>query len=416
MRMIRALLASGCILSSVLLNAGLAVTQGVHQYGPTGFQPLLELKDGDRVVFLGNSLFENDLPFGYMEFALATRWMEGNITFRNLGWSGDTVFGEARSYFTSPPTPYELMMEQLSEANPTVVFVAYGAIEAAEGMEGLPKFKQGLGQLLDKIEELGARAVLMSTLPQFPSEFRVDLEKHNANLKLYSSEIEKMAGERNLVFLDIFKPMEALSAEHHISENGIHLNELGYYFLAGVTEQGLGYPPREWEVTIGVSQPEVKANFPVELLGVEKRTNSFSFVTDEALLPLPLPKAMDRGDLKTPILYIKGLKRGYYQLESDHRPVASSSAKNWGKGVEMLYFPSFSQADQLRALIVKKNEMFFQRYRPLNRTYIIGFRSYEQGRHIKGLEDLDAIVQWIEGQIDAIRMPKTLTYSLSPIQ
>lgn len=416
MRKIRALIASGCILSLVLFNAGLVVAQGASQSGQLDFRPLLELKNGDRVVFLGNSLFENELPYGYLEFALTTRWSDRNITFRNLGWSGDTVFGEARSYFTSPPTAYELLMEQLTNADPTVVFVAYGNIESAEGEEGLPKFKQGLEQLLDKIEELGARAVLMSTLPQFPSEFQVDLEKHNANLTLYSSAIEKIARERNLVFLDVFKPMEELSAKHHISENGIHLNELGYYLLAGVTERGLGYPPREWQVTIDVSQPEVKANFPVELLNGEKRATSLSFITDEALLPLPVPTTMDQESLKPSTLYIKGLKRGYYQLESDRRPVVFSSAKNWGTGVEVLYSPSFSQADQLRALIVRKNEMFFHRYRPLNRTYIIGFRSYEQGRHIKGLEDLDAIVQWIEGQIETVRMPKTLTYSLSPIQ
>ena len=257
---------AGYILLFILYNLGSAIAQDTMNGVQNKSQPSLELRDGDRVVFLGNSLFENDLPFGYLEFALATRWTDRNITFRNLGWSGDTVFGEARSYFTSPPTAYELLLQQLTDANPTVVFVAYGGIEAADGPEGLPKFKHGLEQLLDKIEELGAKAVLMSTLPQFPSEFEVDLEKHNDNLKRYSSEIEKTAEERNLVFLDIFSPMEELSAGYNISENGIHLNELGYYLLAGVTEQGLGYPPRVWEVDIDVSQPAVLLT-PLSLIG-----------------------------------------------------------------------------------------------------------------------------------------------------
>src|SRR5690606_9736624 len=183
MRKIRASIAVGYVLLFVLFNIGAVVAQDSIRPTQNEPQPLLELKNGDRVVFLGNSLFENDLPFGYLEFALATRWTDRNIIFRKLGWSGDTVFGEERSYFTSPPTAYELLLGQLTDANPTVVFLAYGGIEAADGVEGLPKFKQGLEELLDKIEELGARAVLMSTLPQFPSEFQVDLEKHNDNLK-----------------------------------------------------------------------------------------------------------------------------------------------------------------------------------------------------------------------------------------
>ena len=416
MRKIRALTTSGYILLFILFNIGSAVAQDAMEGVQNEPRPSLELTNGDRVVFLGNSLFENDLPFGYVEFALATRSTDRNITFRNLGWSGDTVFGEARSYFTSPPTAYELLLRQLTDANPTVVFVAYGGIEAADGVEGLSKFKQGLEQLLDKIEALGAEAVLMSTLPQFPSEFEVDLEKHNDNLKLYSSEIEKIAGKRNLVFLDIFNPVEELSARYPISENGVHLNELGYYLLAGVIEQGLGYAPRAWEINVDISEPEANAGFPVELLNAERRATSLSFVTEEALLPLPLPRLTDKSLLDLPTLRIKGLKKGIYQLKSDGFPIASSSAKNWDRGEEMGYAPSFSQANQLRDLIIKKNELFFHRYRPLNRTYILGFRSYEQGRHIEGLEDLDAIVQWLEGQIDAIRTPTSITYSLSLIQ
>ncbi|MCY7359389.1 MAG: GDSL family lipase, partial [Rudanella sp.] len=97
-----------------------------------------ELRKGDRVVFLGNSLFENDFQYGYLELALTTRWPDRDLTFRNLGWTGDNVFGVARSTITNPPTAYELLMDQLTKAQPTVVFVAYGGIEAEEGEAGIP--------------------------------------------------------------------------------------------------------------------------------------------------------------------------------------------------------------------------------------------------------------------------------------
>ena len=44
-----------------------------------------ELRDGDRVVFLGNTLIEREQKYGYWELMLTMAWPERNITFRNLG-------------------------------------------------------------------------------------------------------------------------------------------------------------------------------------------------------------------------------------------------------------------------------------------------------------------------------------------
>lgn len=62
-----------------------------------------ELKDGDRVVLLGATMIEQEQRYGYWEAALTSRWPDRNVTFRNLGWSGDTVRGEART--ASAPRP-----------------------------------------------------------------------------------------------------------------------------------------------------------------------------------------------------------------------------------------------------------------------------------------------------------------------
>ena len=92
-------------------------SQGVNHAPATTF----ELKNGDRVVFLGNSLFENDLSYGYLELALTTRWPTSDVTFRNIGWTGDTVWGQARSYISSP-SAYDLLMEQLTNTQPTTSY------------------------------------------------------------------------------------------------------------------------------------------------------------------------------------------------------------------------------------------------------------------------------------------------------
>src|SRR4051812_42897177 len=56
-----------------------------------------ELKDGDRVLFVGGTFIEREGQLGYIETALIERFRDRNITFRNLGQSGDTVFADARN-------------------------------------------------------------------------------------------------------------------------------------------------------------------------------------------------------------------------------------------------------------------------------------------------------------------------------
>lgn len=379
-------------------------------------QASFELKNGDRVVFLGNSLIENDQQYGYIEFALTSRWPDCDITFRNLGWSGDTVFGDARSYFTSPPNAYELLIEQLTNAQPMVVFVAYGANEAFEGETGVPRFNQGLNQLLDKIDSLGAKTILLSPIPQMSAGSPENLATRNKNLELYSSAIAKTASERDKLFIDIFNPLQEISKNVKLSDDGVHLNETGYYYLASVIEKGLGLSPRNWSVNIDLSKNVVEATGPAKILDSDIGNGNLKFTIDDDFLPLPLPVHESEIGDNVRELSITGLDKGYYTLTVDGSHVVSATAKKWAEGVEIRQGPLFSQASRLRDYIFKKNELFFHQYRPLNRTYLTGFRSYEQGQHVKGLEQLDLLIGWLEGQIAGIRTPKSNVYQLTVIK
>jgi lysophospholipase L1-like esterase len=373
------------------------------------------LKDGDRVVFLGNSLFENDLQYGYLELALTTRWPNRNVTYRNIGWTGDTVWGEARSYITNPPSAYELLIEQLTKAQPTVVFIAYGAIEALEGEPGLARFSQGLNQLLDKISQLGAKAVLLSPVPVLSEKTAEDLAKRNAMLEQYGAAIAKTAAARGQRYIDVFNPLLAQSKEVKLSDNDIHLNENGYYYLAAAVEKGLGLAPRQQPVTIQVSRKEAAATGPAKMLDPDKHDGSIRFTIEDNYLPLPLPALSGAGE-EVRVLKITGLKKGFYTLTTDDAQVITAPANKWKEGVEIRRGAAFNQASELQEKIIKKNDLYFQQYRPQNRTYILGFRSYEQGRHVKTLEDLNFIITWLEGQIALNRAPKPTVYQLTPIQ
>ncbi|MCF2506100.1 GDSL-type esterase/lipase family protein [Dyadobacter sp. CY107] len=369
------------------------------------------LKDGDRVVFLGNSIFENDFQYGYLELALTTRFADKGVTFRNLGWTGDNVWGEARSTYTNPPTPYEHLMEDITKTQPTVVFLGYGGVEAQEGQAGVPHFKEGLNKLLDKIEELGAKAVLLSTIPVVSSDTAQRIDQRNADLELYSKAISEVATQRKKQFIDIYNPILNTSKKESIIENTVHLNELGYYYLATTLEKALGLDAAKATTAIAIANNKAEVSNGRSLTP-DKEGVLAKFAVDNKYLPLPSPKSASWIVDNARIVKISGLKKGYYTLVSENNEVASASAKDWEKGVEIKQGPQFAQVAEIRNMILKKNELHFFQYRPLNQTYIIGFRRYEQGRHVKGLEEQNILIKWLEGQIILNSEPKEVLYEL----
>lgn len=372
-----------------------------------------ELKNGDRVVFLGNALVENEQAFNFLEFRLSRHWPERNITFRNLGWSGDNVFGDARSYYTSPPSAYDLLITQLTDARPTHVLIAYGSVEAQEGDNGLEKFGQGLENLLSKIQELGAEAVFLSPIPQFAGGTPTLLEERNKNLKLYSNKIAQIAQAKQKRYIDIFSPFEKLPERELLSENGLHLTEYGYYRLAEFVENSLGLYTEPWMISVDARSGEIESTMPSKLVTNDFKNKTLELIVDEKILPVPIPNLPQSGNKR--LFTVEGLKKGYYSLEINGKLVASASANAWAEGISLAQGGTIDQANQLKILLNKKDEVFFYQYRPLNRTYILGFREYEQGRHAKDLQDFDFVLDWLQGQITATKPPVRTLYKLYPV-
>lgn len=373
---------------------------GFQAAGQGNFPPL-EFKEGTRIVFLGGSFFENELEKGYLEFALTSRWPDRELTFRNLGWTGDDVFGEARSTFTSPPTAYQQLFQQIRSSRPDYVLVAYGTVEAQKGEAGLKSFTKGLELIIDSIDALGAQTILLSTIPVKLAGTPENTLVQNNYLKLYSDAISGVALKRKKRFVDLFTPVSQ-QKEAIYSYNGIHLNDQGYYYLAGVLEKALGWPARGEKITINAAANSAG--------GGEKVT----FSLEEKLLPLPVPASGQAVPETSVSVRIKGLRAGRYTLTENGKQLLTAPADEWAKGITLDKGISQTQSANLSDSIARKNELFFRQYRPLNRTYILGFREYEQGRHKKGLRDLDVLIERLESQINLHLKPVKKTYSLSP--
>src|SRR5580765_2310067 len=56
------------------------------------------IRNGDRVVFLGDSITEQRLYTTYIEAYVLTRHPQWHLTFRNVGWGGDTAWLRQRAH------------------------------------------------------------------------------------------------------------------------------------------------------------------------------------------------------------------------------------------------------------------------------------------------------------------------------
>ena len=194
------------ILSAWVIVAGVVACPAVAEEPAGQAAAAFELRDGDRVVLLGNTLIEREQQSGHWESLLTARFADRNVTFRNLGWDGDTVWAESRGLFDSPQQGYQRMLEQLRALQPTVVMLGYGGNEAFAGETGLPRFVGQLDKLLDDLRSLGVRTVVILSPvrherhgPPLP-----DPAPHNRNLERYTEALRATAARRGLPLVDLF--------------------------------------------------------------------------------------------------------------------------------------------------------------------------------------------------------------------
>ncbi len=83
--------------------------------------------------------------------------------------------------------------------------------------------------------------------------------------------------------------------------------------------------------------------------------------------------------------------------ESGYRSLAPVVAS--ALGVKEVLLPKGSSLETMRMLVVEKNRLFFNRWRPQNETYLHGFRKHEQGRNAKEIFDFDPLVAEKDQQI-----------------
>jgi len=357
-------------------------------------QPKFDVRDGDRFVFLGGGLFERDLRYGYIETFLTARFHDLNLTFRNLAWAGDTVFGSARAGFDTAAQGYERMIKAVNDAKPSVVFLYMGQNEAFDGKSGLKRFNEGLTRLLSDLDATGARIVIISpTLLENLGPPLPDPAEQNEKMKLYAAVLKEVATENNYYFADLTRPLHygANQPIAPLTGNGLHFTNYGYWKLAQELLVSLGYV---------VPLIDAQGEQPFEL-------NDEVFFMPR--MPHGAPETAQAKEIFQ-TLQFGGLPEGKYTLTSDSGDVKTTTAAEWAEGIRLEDIPEVRQVEELRKTIIEKNRLFFNQWRPQNETYIFGFRKYEQGRFAEETPQFDPLIAEFEKRIAELRVPKQHTY------
>ncbi len=301
------------------------------------------LRSGDRVVFLGNTLVERARLYGQIEAALSlTAGADAtDLTFRNLGWSADSVFADSRSYFGTPQEGRDRLVKNVQELKPTVIFLSYGTGEAMSVKQGwtneagasevsgsgmadsLILFESAYQKLIDSVRDAAGEtlreAVLLSPPPleNLGAPLPDQLE-NNQRIATFRDSIRKLAERNELHFVDLFAALggddrDAEVVDTPLTDNGVHFTDEGYAVVARALVKELGL--------------------------------------NESILA-----------------------------------TAGSEAKQ-----------------SFRDSIVEKNRLFFHRWRPANETYLFLFRKHEQGQNAKEIPMFDPLIREQEARIETAR-------------
>jgi glucose/arabinose dehydrogenase/lysophospholipase L1-like esterase len=206
----------------------------------------LELKKGDRIIIIGNTLAERMQYYGHFETLLHSRFPEHELIVHNLGWSADEVALRPRQ------ARFNDHGHTLKDEKPDVLIAAFGFNESFAGPAGLPKFRRDLERIIRESTttkyngKSAPRLVLLSPIAHedLKNPHITDGKKNNENIKLYADAMAELARQHGALFVDLFTLTQQLyqSAEHPLTINGVHLSDEGYRRLAPVLEEALFGP------------------------------------------------------------------------------------------------------------------------------------------------------------------------------
>ena len=392
-------------------------------------QESFQLRDGDRVVFDGDSITEPRLYTTFVETYAVTRFPDLRLTFVDSAWGGDRVTGGRGG-----PIDLRLQRDVISQ-NPTVLAIMLG-INDGRGVPYDPRlfniFATGYEHIVNVVRDAlpGIRITLMQPSPYDevtrPPAFEGG---YNGVLLRYGTFVKELGGRKGLTVADLNAPLVAVlekaqkadpALAKRIAGDGTHPGLAGHLILA---ESLL----KAWNATAIVSLVEIDAArkrvvHAVNTSVTRVRTiRGLSWMEKDKALPFPLDsndpamamaarcsdvvQALDQQTLK-----VTGLPGAHYRLKIDGEQIAVFGREQLEEGVNLalLDTPMKKQATRVHALTRKRNEVQFGRWRQVQ----VALQNDSLPHKQAALDALANLEQGLLQEQRAAAQPKARRYQL----
>jgi lysophospholipase L1-like esterase len=342
------------------------------------------LKDGDRVVFYGDSITDQRLYTTFTETYVVTRFPKLNVNFVHSGWGGDRVTGGGGG-------PIDLRLRRdVFAYKPTVMTIMLGMNDASYRSfdeKIFETYAKGYERIIESVKkELpGIRITVIQPSPfddvTQPPRFE---SGYNAVLVRYSQFVKELAGKENLTVADLNAPVvaaleKAKAADAELAKkiipDRVHPGPGGHLLMAAELLKA-------WRAPAVVSAVEIDAK--AKRVADSKNTkvsdltvgNEIAWSQLDEALPMPVDMndpvialAVKSSDfiqaLNQQTLKVSGLSVADYVLKIDGDEIGAFSKDQLAEGINLatLSTPMTKQAAEVHKLTLQHNNTHFQRWR-----------------------------------------------------
>jgi hypothetical protein len=339
------------------------------------------VRPGDRVAIVGNTYADQLRLHGYLETLLLQRTRGEPVSIRNLGWGGDVLTARER------PTNFPSETSTLTEHKTNLIIACFGMGESFDGPEGLAEFEKSLKSFIASHKgkkyngQSEVRLALISPIAQEdlgPST--PESVQRNRNLKSYVESMQAVCLKEGVPFVDLYEPTIYLMEDENapkITENGIRLNEYGYWATARTLADSLTPPTPSWWISLNAKSGEAEARgVSVEKIRTDGKEISFQ-VHEKSRPGLPPPVS---GTIHPSLqsardhMIVGGLAPGKYLLQVDGQNVVSGRHDEWANGLPIDQSPAHKETEAFRMKVNDKNLQFTYSWKALNQVHIVGER------------------------------------------
>jgi lysophospholipase L1-like esterase len=328
--------------------------------------PGFYLQGGDRVVFYGDSITEQNLYNQFVELYTVTRFPTMRVRFFGAGIGGDKVSGGWGG------TIDERLRRDVFAYRPTVVTVMLGMNDGQYTKttdEIQSSYTMGYAHLLDSIaaNAPSARVTMLGPSP-FDDVTRPEWLAGGYNsVMLHFADLDReIARKRGDLFVNFNPPVVALLEKAQrldplvaetLLPDRVHPELAVHWVMAETLLKGWNAPSVVSSVAIDGASGRVLDSQNAIVSDVKRQAGNLSWTATEGALPLPLDadnanyalllKLTDiQQQLNRESLKITGLSAGQYELKIDSDSVGTFSAEQLAASVNLadLKTPMRSQA------------------------------------------------------------------------